>query len=233
MSLLTRGGILVIFVYILLALLAIIVFIIAILLFAPIAITGEISNSVYALKFRFLGFWFITDNDGKRKGLLHREFKEKSDGEISKKKPKDKEEDSKAESEKEGTKKKPPFSFWWKRKQLVLKVVILVLKFIAEILASFRVKSYDLQLKVGDGAPELTGSICGWLYAIKACYPNLNFNFEYDFTPDAQWIVAGQIELRNTLFRLLLWPLMKLVRRLPKLELFSTFRAYKKITKVE
>lgn len=231
--LLTRGAILVIFAYILLALLAIIVFIVAILLFAPISITGEISNNVYALKLRFLGFWFISDNYRKRKGFLHREFEEKSDGEISKKKPKDKEEGSKAEFEKEETKKKPPFSFWWKRRQFILKAVILALRFIADILASFRVKSYGLQLKVGDGSPELTGSICGWLYAIKACYPNLNFNFKYDFIPDAQWIVAGQIELRNSLFRLLFWPLIKLIWRLPILEFFSTFRAYKKITKVE
>lgn len=221
-----------------LALLAIIVLFVAVLLFAPFIIIGRVSDNAYSVELRFLGFWFLKEKDGARKGFLFKKFPKKPEKEETEKgKPSGKKgkepEDVVEEAEESEREKKPPLSFWLKRRQLFFRIVVLVLRFLYEVVTSFRVGSYRLYMKIGDGAPEITGTIYGWLYAIKANWPDLNFDFEYDFYPDAPWLFTGRIVVKNSLFRLLIWPLINFVWRLPKMELYSAYREYKKLIKVE
>lgn len=228
--------------YIFLALLAIIAFIVVVLLFSPFVFDAKIHGRDYSLKFRFLGFWYRKDNDGEGQGFLLKKFRKKPEeiqkakekAEKPKKSQKAEEKDGKAESEKaKKAKKEPPLKFWLRRRHLIIRIVALVLRFVFEVLTTFRIADYHIFLKIGNGSPDVTGALYGWLQAFKACYPKLKFDFDYDFAPFAPWDYSGRIRVRNSLFRLLIWPLAKLLWRLPKLEMISFYREYKRLTKAE
>ncbi len=219
-----------------LAFFAIIAFILAILLFVPFFVHVELENSAFSAKVSFLGFWFVTDGRKGRRGFLWKEFPpEKAKSITSEEKSEDKH-DKKTVSKKDKSakpKKEAPLSFWLKRKGLFVRIVSAVLRFVADVAMSFRVVSHHLFLKIGNGEPEITGALYGWMFAIKAGLPKLNLDFGYDFRPSAKWDFYGHVDLRNSLFRLLLWPLIKLIWRLPKLNMISAYREHKRITKAE
>jgi len=228
-----EGGELIAVLYIFLAFLAIVVAVVVLLLFTPICVFGIVSHEEYFLRIRFLGFWLRVEKDGKKTGFMSKAFRQKpkSEKDETEKKPKKAKKVRKAEEPDKKSKSEVPFGFWWDRRKLIVRVLLIVLKFVTEILASFKYARYDIDLIIGNGAPELTGALYGWLSAFKGCYPCSNIDFEHDFRPDAPWRYRGEIEFRNSLWRFIFAPILRLLWRLPKIRLIGTYRAYKRIEK--
>jgi len=205
-----------------------------VIVFAPFSALICFNNNEKNFRIKYLGYVYEKKGDLKRAGWLFW-IKQKSEEEESKpqkrtKKKKGKSNDEKKKKKKEDKSEVSAF-FWIKERDILLESLFAVLKSLLLIVNSFRLKKPALTIIVGDGDPMRAGSVYGWLCALDEWLSeNVDFKKGYNFYPEAEWYFEFQAIINNNLWRLIIWPLLRLLHRLPKIKLISMYLRYRKAT---
>ena len=143
-----------------------------------------------------------------------------------------KSDEDRAEVKKTSTKRKKfdidNMKFFIARRKLALKIFNVLFKFIRDLIKSHRIRRSDINLYAAFEDPYHLGILCAVIFPLCRFIPRkLNFAFHPDFEMGEDKIeVFGEFFIRIRVYNIL-WSVMLLLCRLPKIELFKLFREIK------
>ncbi|HHS49697.1 MAG TPA: hypothetical protein ENN07_01110, partial [candidate division Zixibacteria bacterium] len=155
--------------YILLGLVAICAIMTIVILTTPISLRVEVSARSYLIAIQCLGYRKEFANGRTSSRFLFYKFKPKPD-KPDKSKKRDKPEETARKPAKKKEARDVGLSFWIERRDVFIEVLIVVMKFVREVITSFTLRVHKAKLLIGDGDPALTGSVLGWATALKASW---------------------------------------------------------------
>lgn len=220
--------------YIILALITALALVLAAVCLARAKLDFSIAPSGVEYHLRYLGFRLDYSGGKKSTRFLWLSFGGKSGEKAEKKKPKKGagEKESEAEKEKEPDVEEVAASFWIRRYRLIMRVIAAAGRLVYRIITSPRLEDFRVRVIAGNGTPALSGSAYGWMYAASYWVPeSVDFRPGFDFAPEAEWSYEISGRITDSIFRALIVPIVKALVELPLLDLFKTYRDYKKAAK--
>jgi len=177
---------------------------------------------------RVHSWFFSVDENGNR--LLFFRLRKKTSAQSSKKKKTEKTGANEAEKDKKSGKSVLSFAEIWADREFFLRIISCILRFLRDLLHSFPAgKKNEGHIYVSSAEPDELGFVCAAIYPL--IYANSLENtliFEPDFTVDEYDAdVYGKFAVYTSIARIL-FIILLLLHRLPKIAIFKLFMRLRK-----